>query len=148
MTSTEIADDTLAGPERVGGQGLDPNREESGNRAIHLLLTHPVVGPQTDLVATYRAGAYEVWAQRGMVRYQRSRGTDGYEYHVIETAGSNPIERQDPTAIATIEEELDAGSPRIWLASEGDDTLAINVHTLNEGEDRTIAERLRDALLS
>ena len=108
MTSTDIAEDTLAGPERVGGQGLDPNQEESGNRAIHLLLTHRVVGPQTDFVATYRAGAYEVWAQRGMVRFQRSRGTDGYEYHVIETLGVDPIENQDGTAVATIEEELEA----------------------------------------
>ncbi|MCH8283647.1 MAG: alkaline phosphatase family protein, partial [Chloroflexi bacterium] len=107
--ATDTGERTLVGPERAGGQGLDHNQEESGNRAIELLLTHDVVGDQTDFVATYRDGAYEVWAKRGMVRFQRSYGADGgYEYHVIETVGSNPIERQDPTAIATIEEELEA----------------------------------------
>ena len=103
--ATDTGERTFVGPERAGGQGLDHNQEESGNRAIQVLLTHEVVGDQTDFVATYRDGAYEVWAQRGMVRFRRSYGTDGgYEYHVIETVGSNPIERQDPTAIATIEE--------------------------------------------
>ncbi|OGO50779.1 MAG: hypothetical protein A2148_03575 [Chloroflexi bacterium RBG_16_68_14] len=117
MTTPEPAEGTLAGPERPGGQGLDPNQEESGNRAIYLLLTHPVVGPQTDFVATYRdaalreprGGAYEVWAQRGMVRFQRSYGATGeYEYQVVETVGQNPVESQDPRAVATIEEELEA----------------------------------------
>jgi hypothetical protein len=109
MSATDAARLTLAGPERPGGQGFDPNQEESGNRALHLLLTHPVVGPQTDFVATYRDGAYEVWAQRGMVRFQRFYDEDGgYQYQVIETLGRNPIESQDPRAIATIEEELEA----------------------------------------
>ena len=109
MTVTDTEERALAGPERPGGQGLDSNQEESGNRAIHLLLTDTVVGPQTDFVATYRDGAYEVWAQRGMVRFQRSYGEDGgYQYRVIETMGSNPIENQDPRAVATIEEELEA----------------------------------------
>ena len=89
MTVTDTEEMALAGPERPGGQGLDPNQEESGNRAIHLLLTDTVVGPQTDFVATYRDGAYEVWAQRGMVRFQRSYGEDGgYQYRVIETLGN------------------------------------------------------------
>lgn len=109
MTAKDTGERTLAGPERPGGQGLDPNQEEAGNRAIHLLLTHPVVGSQTDFVATYRDGAYEVWAQRGMVRFQRSYSADGgYQYHVVETLGHNPIENQDPRAVATIEEELEA----------------------------------------
>ena len=109
MTVTDTEERALAGPERPGGQGLDPNQEESGNRAIHLLLTDTVVGPQTDFVATYRDGAYEVWAQRGMVRFQRSYGEDGgYQYRVIETLGNNPIENQDPRAVATIEEEQEA----------------------------------------
>ncbi len=66
----------MAGPERPGGQGLDANQEESGNRAIVALLTDAVRGPQTDLVITYRQGsdgqgAYEVWSERGMVRFVR-----------------------------------------------------------------------------
>ncbi len=88
---------------------MDPNQEESGNQAIHLLLTHPVVGPQTDFVATYRDNAYEVWAQRGMVRFQRLYDADGgYDYRVVETLGRNPIEQQDHSAVATIDEELEA----------------------------------------
>lgn len=109
MAISETGGRTLAGPERPGGQGLDANQEESGNRAVYLLLSDSVVGPQTDLVATYRDDAYEVWAKRGMVRFQRSYGAGGaYEYHVIETIGRNPIENQDPLAVATIEEELEA----------------------------------------
>ena len=109
MTTTEAGERTLALPERPGGQGLDANQVESGNRAIYLLLSHPVVGPQTDFVATYRDGAYEAWAKRGMVRFQRSYGVDGgYEYRVVETLGQNPVENQDPHAVATIEEELEA----------------------------------------
>ena len=109
MTTTDTTKAALAGPERSGGQGLDPNQEESGNRAIHLLLSHDVVGSQTDFVATYRDGAYEVWAQRGMVRFQRVLGADGgYEYRTIEIIASNPIEAQDAHAVATIEAELEA----------------------------------------
>lgn len=99
------------GPERPGGQGLDANQEESGNRAIYLLLTDPVVGSQTDLVITYRGDAYEVWAKRGMIRFQRFYSPQGgYEYRVIEQIGQNPIERQDPTALSTLAEELEAGA--------------------------------------
>jgi len=61
----------ILGPERAGGQGLDSNQEESGNRAILALLTDPEVRDQTDLVITHRGDAYEVWAARGMVRFQR-----------------------------------------------------------------------------
>jgi hypothetical protein len=104
-----VADErAVAGPERPGGQGLDSNQEESGDRAIYLLLSDPVVGPQTDFVATYRDGAYEAWAQRGMVRFRRTRGADRYEYEVIETAGENPIANQDGRAVSTLEEELEA----------------------------------------
>ena len=45
-------------------------------------------------------------------------------------------------------DELDAGNPRIWLYTEGVDTFVINVHTLNEGEEQVIADRLRSALTS
>jgi hypothetical protein len=44
-----------------------------------------------------------------MVRFQRAYGVDGgYEYRVVETLGRNPVENQDPRAVATIEEELEA----------------------------------------
>ena len=45
-----------------------------------------------------------------------------------------------------VNDELLEGPPRIRLAVEGDDTLTVNVHTLNEGEENVIAERLRELL--
>ncbi len=108
MTTMQRTEDAV-GPERPGGQGLDEHQGESGERAIRLLLTDPVVGPQTDLVITWRDGAYEVWAARGMIRFVRSYApAGGYEYTVIEQIGKNPIERQDPRALATVDEELAA----------------------------------------
>ena len=41
--------------------------------------------------------------------------------------------------------ELEQGSPPILVAVEGE-ALAINAHTLNEGEDRVVVERLREVL--
>ena len=73
----------IHGHERLGGQGLDAEQEESGNRAIHALLTDSHVWPQVDLVLTWRAGAsesdgaYEVWSSRGLVRFRRVLGDDG-----------------------------------------------------------------------
>lgn len=109
----------IAPPERLAGQGLDANQEESGNRAIIALLTDDSHG-ETDWVATYRwtadeegnhvDGAYEVWAKRGMVRFRRFYADQGYGYEVIETRGENPIANQDPTAIATIAEEMEAAA--------------------------------------
>lgn len=113
MTTTE---QRIAGPERPGGQGLDANQEESGNHAIAALLTDAVRGPQTDIVVTYRQsadgeGAYEVWAQRGMMRFQRFYAEEGgYGYRVIEQVGEDPLANQDPTALATLAEELEAGA--------------------------------------
>ena len=116
MTTTDAVPATAApvGPERLAGQGLDPNQYESGDRAIHILLTDPIVGPQTDLAITYRDGAYEVWAKRGMIRFQRFYAADGkgYDYRVIEQIGENPIANQDTRAIATIDEELAASNRR------------------------------------
>jgi predicted AlkP superfamily pyrophosphatase or phosphodiesterase len=108
MTTTRIDAPVL--PERLAGQGLDEHQDESGDRAIHILLRDPVAGPQTDLVITYRDGAYEVWAQRGMIRFQRffAAGDRGYEYRVIEQIGQNPIENQDRKALAAVDEELAA----------------------------------------
>ncbi|HEX6030877.1 MAG TPA: alkaline phosphatase family protein [Tepidiformaceae bacterium] len=115
---TTIAGSTIhaVGPERPGGQGLDHNQEESGNLAIHKLLTSEEGRAWTDLVATCRIGrdgvaVYEVWALRGMVRWVRDYASGGgYDYRVIETLGENPLARQDPRALSTIEEELGAGS--------------------------------------
>ena len=97
------------GPERLAGQGLDPEQFESGDRAIHALLTDPVVGEQVDLVLTWRAGlhgdegAYEVWAARGMVRFRRLVDDAGaLHFEVLEVVGENPIERQDELALATL----------------------------------------------
>ncbi|MEO8458683.1 MAG: hypothetical protein ABI559_12840, partial [Chloroflexota bacterium] len=115
MTTTERK---VAPPERLVGQGLDPNQEESGNRAIVAMLTDDSHG-ETDWLATYRyqtdadgeplEGAYEVWAKRGMVRFHRFLAEGGgYGYEVIEVQGENPIANQDPTAIATIAEEIEA----------------------------------------
>jgi hypothetical protein len=125
MTTTERR---LAPPERPGGQGLDPNQEESGNRAIIALLTDDTHGP-TDWVATYRhgqdgQGAYEVWALRGMVRFQRfldpdgPDGRGGYGYEVIEQVGENPVANQDPTALATVAEEVEASARSGFDASD------------------------------
>ncbi|MGI8926444.1 MAG: alkaline phosphatase family protein [Tepidiformaceae bacterium] len=106
----------LAGPERPGGQGLDHNQEESGNRAIHMLLTSDDGHAWTDFVATYRAardgeGAYEAWAARGMVRWvRRYPEGGGYEYEVVEVIGQNPLEQQDTRALSTLAEELAAGT--------------------------------------
>jgi len=119
MTTVE---QRIAPPERFGGQGLDHNQEESGNRAIMALLTDATHGALTDIVATYRhgppdedgtptTGAYEVWAQRGMIRFRRFYDPNGgYGYEVIEQLGENPIGNQDPTALATLAEELEAGA--------------------------------------
>ena len=102
------------GPERPGGQGLDPNQEESGNRAILQLLTTGEGAAWTDFVATLRVAAdgtsaYEAWARRGMVRWIREYAPDGgYEYPVLEVLGRNPLANQDPFALPTYEAELAA----------------------------------------
>ncbi|MEX2226495.1 MAG: alkaline phosphatase family protein [Dehalococcoidia bacterium] len=110
MTATHERVTTPVGPEREGGQGLDANQYESGDRAIHILLTDATAGPQTDLVITHRDDAYEVWAKRGMIRFQRFLAADGggYEYRVIEQIGENPVANQDHKALATIDEEVAA----------------------------------------
>jgi hypothetical protein len=104
------------GPEHAGGQGLDANQEESGNLAIHKLLTSDDGRAWTDFVATCRIGedgstVYEAWALRGMVRWvRRFAAAGGYHYEVVEVRGTNPIEAQDHRALSTLEEELAAGS--------------------------------------
>ncbi len=107
MTATHERVGEAVGPERLAGQGLDPQQYESGDRAIHILLTDATAGPQTDMVITCRDNAYEVWAKRGMIRFERIHAPNGgYEYRIIEQIGENPIANQDYRAIATIDEEL------------------------------------------
>ncbi len=116
MATLETRSMECIGPERPGGQGLDHNQEESGNLAIHKLLTSDDGQAWTDFVATARQAtdgswAYEAWAARGMVRWVRRHAADGdYSYEVVEVVGENPIERQDFRALSTLAEELGAGS--------------------------------------
>ena len=44
-----------------------------------------------------------------------------------------------------IADELDAGSPRIWVSVVDDRTLTVTSHALNEGEELIVAERIRTA---
>ena len=104
---------TLCGPERPGGQGLDPHQEESGNRAIHALLADPEARDGVDLVITWRAdadgGAYEVWSRRGLLRFRRVlRPGGGFDFPTIEVLGENPIAHQDPFALGSVAEEREA----------------------------------------
>ena len=41
---------------------------------------------------------------------------------------------------------MDSGNPRIWVGTEGDDTITVVVNTMNEGDDAVLAERLADVL--
>jgi L-seryl-tRNA(Ser) seleniumtransferase len=45
-----------------------------------------------------------------------------------------------------VADELDAGSPRIWVRIEGDDTIIMRPRTLYEGEESIVGERLRRVL--
>ena len=100
----------VLGPERSGGQGLDCHQEESGNRVILALLQDPEVRDQVDLVITARDGAYEVWAARGMVRFQRVLRDGQLAFPVVEQIGDNPIADQRHDAIATCADELHAAT--------------------------------------
>src|SRR5262245_22883424 len=107
----------IHGPERLAGQGLDPEQEESGNRAILALLSDPEVAAQMDLVFTWRAGeegapgAYEVWSARGLVRFRRVLRVDGaLDFEVVEQVGENPLANQDPHALRTLAEEKAAAA--------------------------------------
>jgi hypothetical protein len=100
----------VLGPERPGGQGLDHHQEESGNRAILALLRDPGVADEVDLVITCRDAAYEVWAARGMVRFQRRAANGHSRFEVVEQIGANPIANQRHDAVATCAEELAAAA--------------------------------------
>jgi hypothetical protein len=100
----------ILGPERRGGQGLDRSQEESGNRAILALLRDPQVADQVDLVVTCRDATYEVWATRGMIRFQRRVRNGEADFIIVEQIGENPIANQDHTAIATSADEVRAAA--------------------------------------
>ena len=102
--------DNVLGPERPGGQGLDQQQEESGNHAILALLQDPEVRDHVDLVITCRDATYEVWAARGMVRFQRVLRDGQLVFPTIEQVGENPIAHQRHDAIATCAEELRAAA--------------------------------------
>ena len=44
-----------------------------------------------------------------------------------------------------IADELDSGSPRVWVSVVDDRTLTVTSHALNEGEELIVAERIRTA---
>ena len=46
-----------------------------------------------------------------------------------------------------VAKELHDGSPSVRVNTEGEDTLVVNAHTLNDGEEEIVVERLRSALL-
>jgi phosphonoacetate hydrolase len=97
------------GPERHGGQGLDRNQYESGDRAILALLKDTRAADEVDLVATFRDGAYEIWSRRGMVRFKRYTDARGaLRFEIVDQIGENPVANQDPFAVASIDEELEA----------------------------------------
>ena len=102
----------IYGPERRGAQGLSPAQWESGNRAILALLEDSEVRDHVDLVITCRDGAYEVWAGRGMVRFQRVLDAGEVRYETLEQIGEDPLRDRDPARLATLAEELAAAGTR------------------------------------
>jgi hypothetical protein len=99
------------GPERRGGQGLDPHQYDSGNATILALLAETPAADFVDLAITWRADAYEVWSRRGMIRFKRFADDRGaLSFEVVEQVGENPIANQDPFIVSTIGEELDAAA--------------------------------------
>ena len=120
------------GPERLAGQGLDPQQYDSGNRAIHALLAADGVGEQVDLVLTWRGsspsdGAYEAWAQRGMVRFRRLIDADGgLHFEVLDVV------------------DVVVSKLKRFSASDADDVRAMTESGLVEH--RRLIERFRSAV--
>jgi hypothetical protein len=99
------------GPERRGGQGLDPHQYDSGDATILALLAETPTADYVDLAITWRADAYEVWSRRGMLRFKRFADERGaLSFEVVEQIGENPLANQDPFIVSTIDEELDAAA--------------------------------------
>jgi hypothetical protein len=99
------------GPERRGGQGLDPHQYDSGDATILALLAETPAADYVDLAITWRADAYEIWSRRGMIRFKRFADDRGaLTFQVVEQIGENPVANQDPFIVSTIDEELDAAA--------------------------------------
>lgn len=76
-------------------------------------------------------------AQPRVVNLQRFWGSS---LHVV-----LDTQRLGKTA-AQVSRELADGSPRIWVNTQGDNTVVVNAHTLNEGEEKIVVRRLREVL--
>lgn len=107
---------SLHGPENLQDQGIGLHQTASADRAIEALLSDPEVAGQVDLILTYRhghpggtpQGHYEVWSQRGRVRFRRWLEAEGLSFEVVDIVGQNPLENQDPYALSSVEQEKDA----------------------------------------
>lgn len=108
----------LFGPERDVGQGISGDREESGNRAIAAFLCDPEVRDHVDLVITRRDDACEAWAARGCVRFRRVIRDGAIAFEIVEVIGENPLERQDPAAVATCADEVAAACASGWATDD------------------------------
>jgi predicted AlkP superfamily pyrophosphatase or phosphodiesterase len=98
-------------PERLHGQGLCADQWASGDRAILALLTDDIARDEVDLVLTWRDGAYEVWARRGMLRFVREIDDEGrIVFRDVEVIGENPIADDDHFALARLEDERAAAA--------------------------------------
>ena len=53
-----------------------------------------------------------------------------------------------PATAEQIVEDLDKGSPRILVGSEGEREVFVGPHVLSEGEERIVAGQLRSVLLA
>jgi hypothetical protein len=115
-------------------QGIGPTEIGLYGEALQALL-----GTQAlDFVATRIGTSYEIRAARGSIVFRRTHTNHGYRYDVLETAGQNPIEVQDPSLFPTFTEELargsnpndvsypglgyDAGDPRLSFIEPEDDS--------------------------
>lgn len=103
-----MASERIWGPQRQGGQGLDPHQEESGNRAILALLRDSEVRDHVDLVLTCRDSTYEVWSSRGLLRFQRWNCEGRQVFRTVEVLGQNPLQATEWDVLATCEEEVRA----------------------------------------
>jgi len=108
----------VLGPERDVGQGIAADKAESGDRAIVALLRDPKVSEHVDLVITRRGNSYEVWAQRGFIRFRRVVRDGALAFEILEEIGENPVHRQSPSAVASCAEEVAAACASGWPTAD------------------------------
>ncbi len=112
-------------------QGLNASEEPAFRKALKLLKTDPNV----DSIITVRQSAkplqgcrktgtvYWVYAARGTICFTRKPKGAGWRFSVQVVKGKNPLRKQDPTALSTLEEERKASTfvedptPRNIIAS-------------------------------